>query len=318
MRIRPLPLLAAIGLAAVPSVAVPSAAGAAAPVRPAFVFVSDRDGDPEVFVRRTDGASVQLTHNRIGDFGPAWSPDGRRIAFSRQVGNGDALFVMNADGTGVRRLTTPVQGPGGAASSDVTPAWSPDGRRIAFSSDRADFAEPDIFRIDADGTHLTQLTRTPFFTGDGNPAWSPDGTWIWFDSDRVSVENREIFRMQPDGSGVQRMTRTGNVDDGAPDVSPDGRRIAFMSTRATGSQDLFSMRQDGTGVRRLGPVIAGRDEVFPRWTADGSAVLYWRFGSFDDETLSIFRIDADGTDRRKLTSPGSDNSEPDPYPVPVR
>jgi Tol biopolymer transport system component len=130
------------------------------------------------------------------------------------------------------------------------------------------------------------------------------------------VENREIYRMRPDGSGVQRMTRTGNVDDGAPDVSPDGRRIVFTSMRATGSQDLFTMRADGTGVRRLGPVIAGRDEVFPRWTAAGGAVLYWRFGSFDDDTLSIFRIDADGTDRRRLTGPGSDNSEPDPYPVP--
>jgi TolB protein len=314
---RTLPLLAAIGVAALPSVAVPTAAGAAEPARPAFAFVSDRDGDSEIFVRRTSGANVQLTRNRISDFSPAWSPDGRNIAFSRQAGNGAALFVMNADGTGVRRLTTPVQGPGGAPSNDFTPAWSPDGRQIAFSSNRADFAEPDIFRIDADGTDLTQLTRTPFFTGDFNPTWSPDGKWIWFDSDRVSVFNREIYRMRPDGSGVQRMTRTADgIDDGSPDISPDGRRVAFSSLR--GSQDLFTMRTDGTGVRRLGPAIAGQDEVFPQWTADGRSVLYWRFGSLANPTESIFRIDADGTDRRKLTGPGSNNSEPDPYPVAAR
>jgi Tol biopolymer transport system component len=112
------------------------------------------------------------------------------------------------------------------------------------------------------------------------------------------------------------MTRTrDNVDDGAPDLSPDGRLVAFTSQRATGTQDLFTMKADGTGVRRLGPAIAGRDEVFPRWTAGGGSLLYWRFTSFDDPTEAIFGIDADGTDRRRLTGRGSDNSSPDPYPV---
>src|SRR3712207_6711701 len=193
--LRTLPLLAALGVAAIPSVAVPTAAAAAGPARPAFVFVSDRDGDSEIFVRRTSGADVQLTRNRISDFGPAWSPDGRRIAFSRQAGDVVALFVMNADGSGVRRLIAPVRGPEGAPSRDFLPGWSPDGRQIAFTSNRGGFGEPDIFRIDADGTDLTRLTRTPTFTGDFGPAWSPDGRWIWFDSDRVGVFNREIFRM---------------------------------------------------------------------------------------------------------------------------
>src|SRR3712207_6066502 len=112
MRIRTLPLLAALGLAAVPAVATPAAAGSSA--TPSFVFTSDRDGDPELFVRYTDGRTVQLTRNRIADTGAAWSPDGRRLAFSRQYREGTALFVMRADGSGVRRITTPVSTPDGS------------------------------------------------------------------------------------------------------------------------------------------------------------------------------------------------------------
>jgi len=221
---------------------------------------------------------------------------------------------MRADGAGVHRVTTPVTTPEGAMSFDLAPAWSPDGTRLAFASNRAG-GEPDVWRVDVDGTHLTRLTRTPSFTGDGNPAWSPDGRWIWFDSDRVGVFNREIYRMRPDGSGVQRMTTTGEVDDGTPDVSPDGRRIVFNSMRANGSQDLFTMRADGTRVRSLGTPTADRDEVFPRWSADGGKVFYWRFPAFDDPTQTIWVIDADGTGRRQLTTGRFEDSSPDPYPV---
>lgn len=315
MRSRTLPLVAALGLGAVP-VVIPTAASASGPAAPSFVFESDRDGDRELFVRRTDGSTVQLTRNRVADSGAAWSPDGSRLAFSRQVGDGTALFVMDRDGSDVRRVTTPVTTPDGVRSSDVTPAWSPDGERLAFASDRAG-GESDVWGVDVDGTHLTRLTRTPAFTGDGNPAWSPDGRWIWFDSDRVGVFNREVHRMRPDGSGVQRMTRTADgVDDGAPDVSPDGRQVVFTSTRADGSQDLFTMRSDGTGVRPLGTPAGGRDEVFPRWTAGGDRVLFWRFGSADDPVETIWVVDADGTDRRQLTAGRSDDAAPDPYPLP--
>jgi TolB protein len=306
-------LLAALTAAAT-SVVLAPAALAGGDATPSFVFTSDRDGDSELYVRYTDGSTVQLTRNRIHDFGAAWSPDGRRIAFSRSYGGGEALFVMRADGTGVRRVTTPVTTPDGVPSADAAPAWSPDGARLAFASDRAG-GEPDIWRIDVDGTDLTQLTRTPSFTGDFNPAWSPDGTWIWFDSDRVGVFNREIYRMRPDGSGVQRMTTTEDVDDGAPDVSPDGRKVVFISMRANGTQDLFTMNPDGTGVRPLGTPTADRDEVFPEWNATGTRVFYWRFPSFDDPAQTIWRIDADGTDRRQLTADPVNGSEPDPYPV---
>ena len=315
MRSRTLTLLAALTTAAGSAVVAAPVAQAGGYAAPSFVFTSDRDGDAEIFVRRTDGSTVQLTHNRVHDFGASWSPDGQKIAFSRSSGDGTALFVMRADGSSVRRVTTPVTNPDGIASSDFVPAWSPSGTQLAFASNRAG-GEPDIWRVDLDGTHLTRLTRTPVFTGDFNPTWSPDGRWIWFDSDRVGVFNREIYRMRPDGTDVRRMTTTADVDDGAPDVSPDGRTVVFTSMRANGGQDLFTMKADGTGVRPLGTPTADRDEVFPAWNATGTRVLYWRFSSIDEPTEDIWVIDADGTDRRRLTGGSANNSEPDPYPVP--
>jgi TolB protein len=315
MRSRSLPLLLAIGAVTTSVVVAAPAAQAGGVVRPSYVFTSDRDGDPEIFVRRTDGSTVQLTRNRVVDDSAVWSPDGKRLAFLREHRGGLALFVMDAGGTDVRRLTTPVPKDGPQMSRDMTPAWSPEGATIAFASDRASF-ETEIWRIDADGTGLRRLTRTAEHVTDVAPSWTPDGRWIYFSSTRVSFFNPEVFRMRPDGTGVQRITRTENhVDDGAPDVSPDGRTIVFMSTRGNGDQDMFTMALDGSGVRRLGGGAALVDEFFPRWTADGGSVLYMRFGTPEVPRDTIWSIDADGTDRRRITAGRANDSMPDPYPV---
>ena len=311
---RPLPVLlaAVLGLATGPLVT--STAQATVDRVPPLVFASDRDGDPDIYLRKAGGKVVKLTANRVADLDAVWSPDGRKLAFVRAVGNGTALFVMDADGTDVRRLTKPVRTPEGLISRDSSPAWSPDGKRLAFASDRAG-GETEIYRIDADGTHLKRLTRTAAHVSDHNPTWSPNGRWVAFDSDRTSFFNREVYRMRPDGTGVQRLTRTADgIDDGAPDYSPDGRQIVFSSMRGNGDQDLYTMRADGKHQRRLGPGEDVLDEVFPQWSADGLQVVFWTFGGPEAGRDKVWAIDADGTGRRQVTTGKANDWSPDPHP----
>ena len=149
-----------------------------------------------------DGSGVTpLTDNEDDDYSPDWSPDGRRIAFQAVSygdcllftffcsGGGSEIHVMNADGSGVAPLT-----------NGSVPAWSPDGRRIAFTSSRD--GDPAIYVMNANGSEVMQLTDNS--AGDYEPAWSPDGKRIAFTSFRSWYVG--IYVMNADGSGVTRLT----------------------------------------------------------------------------------------------------------------
>jgi Tol biopolymer transport system component len=137
---------------------------------------------------------------------PAWSPDGTQIAFASILGGSNAddpnldlttmeIYVMNADGTNIRQLTD-------NNFVDDAPAWSPDGTRIAFYSDRT--GRNQIYVMDSDGRNLQRLTDNN--ANDASPAWSPNGTKIAFNSDRDG--NYEIYVMNIDGSNQVRLTNT--------------------------------------------------------------------------------------------------------------
>ena len=141
-----------------------------------------------------DGSGQRkLTRNPARDGGPAWSPDGRRIAFASERNGTFEIYVMNADGSGQRSLT--------GASPAFGPEWSPDGRKIVF------FSDGEIYAMNADGSEQRRLTRDP--GNDFGPRWSPDGHMIAFERDLPSAEGeppRHERRRQP-GSALDKKWR---------------------------------------------------------------------------------------------------------------
>ena len=209
-------------------------------------------------VDRTTSAVHRLTDDPMTlDSNPTWSPDGSQMAFSRgpeMVPN--HIYVMNADGTGVRQLT---EGNG----SDRNPAWSPDGTKIAFSR------SGEVFVMDADGSNVTAVTALAAESAP-SPAWSPGGSQIALDVDGA------IYVMSADGTGLRRLSPElpKGVLDQHPSWSPDGTQIAFQrytNEDVTGSPengDIWIIKADGTDATRLthGPAV----DSWPQWVS-GSA-----------------------------------------------
>jgi len=192
---------------------------------------------------------VNLTNHPAFDHSPAWSPDGARIVFQSNRDGAEELYVMNADGSNVVRLTTGV----GVYSDDAHPSWSPDGTRIAFTC--AGSGKPEICVINSDGTGFAHLTSDPS-SRDYDPDWSPDGARIAFISSRYNPNNGywepSIVVMNADGSGVTRLWTVYGGHD--LDWSPDGSRIVFWRKHAGACEtygicdgDIFVMNVDGSG-----------------------------------------------------------------------
>jgi Tol biopolymer transport system component len=196
---------------------------------------------------------------------PRWSPDGRRVAFSiggavlREAGGSYAvesgIWVMNVDGTGVRRLSPDI-----AFLADWDPDWSPDGRSIVFLSDptgeQADFGA--LMTMRADGTERRRLTRSTCAMA---PTWSPDGERIAYESS-CSVTGPRVVTVRADGSDREVVTH-----GRAPSWSPDGRRIVFHRAHAgrwqTGNNDIYVVNADGSGLRKI--LVGASDDDMPHW-----------------------------------------------------
>ena len=165
-------------------------------------------GGAQIFASSADGSAAQRLIP--GGFAPSWSPSGLQLAYTQNVEPSNSeIFVANADGSGVRNLTS-------ATSYDEDGAtWSPDGTKIAFT--RYFGAAGEIFVMNADGSGLLNLTNDP--SSDSEPTWSPDGTQIAFTTNRGATGDTEIFIMNADGSNPQNLTKS-PANESDPDWQP--------------------------------------------------------------------------------------------------
>jgi Tol biopolymer transport system component len=176
-----------------------------------LVFNSDHDDEPkdtpDLWGMDLDGTNLVEYIDRppTADFNGQWAPDGNRILFVSDRDGDYNLYVVDTDGTGLKRLTS-------HRAADYNPCWSPDGSKIAFVSDRS--GNLDIYVMDSDGSNVVRLTT--YLGYDSAPAWSPSGDRIVFESDRDG--HSDLWIMDADGSNPTQLT-----DDEAADIHPDWR-----------------------------------------------------------------------------------------------
>jgi TolB protein len=214
---------------------------------------------------------------------PAWNPDSTRIAYVRF----GEIYVSDADGRNEKRLTRRAPGLHWPANA---PAWSPNGKMVAFSGTR------DILTVPAAGGKILNLTKAQeSWRGNRTPAYSPDGKTIAF-SRNTDAFNSDIFVMSANGKKLRRLTRTQGGHDAqgeehGPTWSPNGQTLVFVSNR-DGNFELYSIRRDGTSEKRLTQTPRS-DEDAPRFSREGSHLLYVHDGR-------VATIKRDGTNAREL------------------
>jgi TolB protein len=202
-------------------------------------YTSYRRGYPDIFLALIyQGIQQEPTTRGTQNYLPVFSPDGTRIAFvSSRAGNDAEIYVMNRDGSNLRRITN---NPG----IDVTPTWSPTGTQIAFTSDRA--GTPQIYIVGADGLNLRRLTTTESYAD--RPTWSPAPyNEIAFAARTGPGYDIKVYDL---ASGQTRQITFGEGTNESPAYSPNGRHIAFSSTRA-GRVQVFTIGRDGRGLKQV-------------------------------------------------------------------
>jgi TolB protein len=224
----------------------------------------------------------ELTSGKLPQYDASWHPEGKRIVFTNvpQFGTQGDLDVHTAVlEAGELKESNPLAGNQGKLSHEEFPTWSPDGKRIVFTSTFE--GNQEIYTINAEGMERARLTNDPAI--DAHPAWSPDGTRVAFATNRWG--DFEIALMNADGSNLTRLTTSRGLDD-YPVFSPDGRSIAFTSNR-DGNYEIYVISPEGTNVLNV-----SRNEAlenFPAWTPDGRlSFMSNRDGAFD---LYVVRAD---------------------------
>lgn len=270
---------------------VPAIMDSTLPQNYEIAFVSERDGNPEIYV--LDPASLdvlRLTDSAGIDRMPAWSPDGSAIAFVSERDGNPEIYVMASDGSNLTRITD-------NPSDDLHPTWSPDGSTVAFQSNRD--GDWNIYTTAIDRSSFRQLVSHP--AADEAPDWSPLKDQILIMTDRHGDTEIYALLMTETSVTTERLTNSAAAHQ-FPVWSPNARQIAFESDR-DGNPEIYTVEIDSSfNVSRLQrlTVNAARDGD-PTWGRGGIA-----FVSNRDGNLNIYAIDTNGGNERRLTAGNTD------------
>ena len=214
-----------------------------------IAYVTYQWGAPDIVVSMIyQGTRDRLTDGKSSNVLPVFSPDGTRICFSSTRDGNNELYVMNRDGSNVRRLTN-------HPAADITPTWSPTGNQIAFTSDRS--GTPQIWIVDADGLNVRRLT---YETYADRATWSPapfnEIAFSFRSGPGIDIKIMDLATRQ------SRQLTFGEGSNESPAYAPNGRHVAFASSRA-GKYQIFTIGRDGRGLAQVTRVGAN---TTPDWS----------------------------------------------------
>jgi TolB protein len=260
-----------------------------------IAFVSDRDGNLELYRMDYDGANQErLTFTKWEDKSPSWSPDGNMIAHTSYINYSAGLYISQIyEG---RRIAVSTRG------GNFSPCWSPDGKKLAFMSTMDGNAEIYVADIDDDALKrgAFRIKRLTFNPGiDTAPTWSPTGRQLAFVSDRGGTP--QIYTMDAEGSNVIRVSFGGSTHHDSPAWSPAGNRIVYVA-RVENVFDLYVLDLRTQQISKLTESNARNES--PSWSPDGRHIV---FTSNMRGGLQLFLIDYDGAGLRQLTTKGQNN-----------
>ena len=262
----------------------------------AVLFHSNMDGDNEIYLM-TQNSIIQLTDNTWNDEYPVWSPDGTQIAFTADREGHYDIFVMEADGSDLTRLTT-------TKAHEKEPSWFPDGKSIAYSSEIKKFIRKQLtlWRVDVQTKNIERIIPG-YNKGHAIPNVSPRGDLLTFTGKRTMGWDAAMYD--------RRQNKVQFLDEGGKSCrarfSKDGTKLAYVSSKADGKGDIWMMNPDGTGKTRL----TERDDTydyFPSWSPDGKFVVFNSSEQHDHNgDWALYVIDMETREVRLLfDSPGND------------
>jgi Tol biopolymer transport system component len=269
--------------------------------QPAWIaFISDHNGQTDIWRMRTDGTDLQqLTDTPIREHALAWSPDSSQIVFNAKIHPQTSLRTLHILSVNSGETRTLAVDPGDYDA----PHWSPDGSQILYSA--RDIEENRrLYNISMTGEYgIIDTSLVPSYA----PKWSGDGEWIVF-SGAQNNGRLNLYRMRPDGSQLEQLLKTED-NDSQPVFSPDGNSLVYVRFREAKSE-LF--RLDITTGTTQNLTLSDAYSLNPSWSADDEWIVYASNRSRDYE---IWRVRPDGTDTQRLTNRPSEDTYPAFSPI---